>query len=347
MIRRSQFLATSVASVGVVVGPLRVRADDLAPVRLGVLKIGSDAPFFLAEKLGYFAAEGIKVNYTQFQSSEQMMPLLAQGQLDVGGGAPGASLYNAVIHGSDIRAVADATSDPPGYGFAKLLVRTDLVKSGRYKSIKDLKGMHVAGAARASSSAPQWAHLLAKAGLKIDDVKREALPYPQHVVAFQNGAIDAALTSEPFATRTVEVGAAVQMGSNDEFYPNQQASVILYGGPFATNNHDSGMRFLRAFVRGVRYYTDNLKNGHIDGPAADDIIKLMATETGAPESVFRSVTPNAMNPNAHVNLASMRDDLAFYKEQGFIEGSITADQVVDDSFATQVIRQLGTYKRRK
>ena len=43
----------------------------------------------------------------------------------------------------------------------------------------------------------------------------------------------------------------------------------------------------------------------------------------------------------------MRDDLAFYKEQGFIEGQITADAVVDDSFATEVVRQLGRYRKRR
>lgn len=342
--RRSGFLLASALAAAV---PRTAFAQDVSTVRLGVLKIGSDAPIFIAERYGYFKDEGLKVEYTQFQSSETMMPLLANNALDVGGGAPGASLYNAVIHGADIRAVADATSDPPGYGFAKLLVRTDLVKSGRYKSFKDLKGMHVAGAARASSSAPQWAHLLAKAGLKIDDVRREALPYPQHVIALQNGAIEASLTSEPFATSAIELGAAVKMASNDEFYPNQQASCILFGGPFAKTNRAAGVHFMRAFVRGVRYYTDNLNNGHIDGPNADAIVKLLSAEIGAPESIFQKTTPNAMNPDAHVNLASMRDDLAFYKEQGFIEGSITSEQVVDDSFASDVVRQLGRYRKRR
>jgi len=344
--KRAAFAAA--AAAGLTAAATRaVPAQELATVRVGVLRIGSDAPFFIAEHFGYFKDEGLQIEYTQFQSSEIMMPLLAQGALDVGGGAPGASLYNAVIHGSDIKAVADATSDPPGYGFAKLLVRTDLVTSGKYKTIKDLKGMHVAGAARASSSAPQWAHLLARAGLHIDDVRREALPYPQHVVALQNGAIDASLTAEPFATRTIELGAAVKMASNDEFYPNQEASVILYGGKFASSNRSTGVHFLRAFIRGVRYYTDNLNGGHIQGPNADEVIKLLAAGIGAPENLFQKTTPNAMNPDAHVNRASMRDDLAFYKEQGFIEGQITADQVVDDSFATEVVRQLGRYRKRR
>lgn len=341
--RRSAFLA--VAGAALAATPLG--AQELTTVRLGVLKIGSDAPIFIAEHFGYFKDEGLQVQYTQFQSSEIMMPLLANGALDVGGGAPGASLYNAVIHGSDIKAVADATSDPPGYGFAKLLIRTELVKSGKYKTFRDLKGMHVAGAARASSSSPQWAHLLAKAGLKIDDVRRDALPYPQHVVALQNGAIDASLTSEPFATQAIELGVAVKMASNDEFYPNQEASVILYGGKFASQNRAAGVHFLRAFIRGVRYYTDNLNNGHIEGPNADEVIKILAAGIGAPESLFQKTTPNAMNPDAHVNLASMRDDLAFYKSQGFIEGQISSEQVVDDSFATDVVRQLGRYRKRR
>lgn len=344
--RRSTFVSSAALVAGAATLPLRVRAQELATVKLGQLKIGSDAPIFIAEHHGFFRDEGIRVEGTVFQSSEQMMPLLSAGSLDVGGGAPGASLYNAVIHGAEIRAVADATSDPPGYGFAKLLIRADLVKSGRYTGLKDLKGMHVAGAARASSSAPQWAHVLAKAGLKLDDVRREALPYPQHVVALQNGAIDAAMSSEPFATQAVELGVAVKVASNDEFYPNQQASCVLYGGPFIKNRRELGMKFLRAFTKGVRYYTDNLNNGHIEGPNADEIVKILASEIGAPESLFRKTTPNAMNPDIRVNLVSMRNDLAFYKQQGFIEGEITADAVVDDSFPTEVMRRLGRYRKR-
>lgn len=325
--------------------PAAVRAQELASIKIGNLKLTSDAPMWIADRFGYFRDEGLKVEFLLFQSSETMMALLATGQLDVGSGAAGSSLYNAVIHGVDVRAVADTSSDPPGYGWAKLFVRADLMKSGRFKTIADLRGMTVAGAAIASSSAPQLAHLLAKAGLQFSDVKRQALPYPQHLVAFKNGAIDASLTVEPFATLVEDSGVAAKIVGNDQFYPNQEVSVVLFSGNFVKVRRDMGLHFIRAYLKGVRYYTDSLVGGKIAGRNADTVLKILADETGAQRSLFERATPIPMNPNGYVNRTSMRADLAFYRSQGFIEGPITTDAIVDDSFVTQALRQLGPYKR--
>lgn len=321
-------------------------AQDLTAVRVGVLGISTDAPIWIADEKGYFREQGIKLEMVKFASSEVMMPLLAGTDLDIGTGAPGASLYNAVIRGIDVRAVADAATDPPGYGWAKLLVRSDLVKSGKFKTIRDLKGMTIAGAARASSSSPQVARLLAQGGLEFGDVKRTVLPYPQHVIALQNGAIDASLTIEPFATLAVESGAAVAIIGNDAFYPNQEVSCVLCSAGLIKNRRDVIVRYLRGFLKGVRYYQSGLLNGHLAGPTADEIVRIISAHTGANEALIRRTTPVSMNPNGQLNLASMRADLAFYKSQGFIEGTVTVDQVVDTTLSAEATKTIGIDRRR-
>lgn len=274
-----------------------------------------------------------------------MLAPLSAGQLDVAGGAPAASLYNAVARGLDVRLVADLGSDPPGYGYDHLLVRSDLVKSGRFKTIKDLKGMTIASVARGSTAAPLLAHLLAKAGLRLADVKREYLGFPEHVVALRNHAVDAAMTIEPFATYATQDGSAVKVMGNDEFYPNQEISVVMYGGTFVRNHRDLGVKFMRAYIRGVRYYNDALANGAIAGANADAVIAILADETKSKDpSIFRKITPTGVNPDGHVRLDSLRDDLAFFTSAGLIEGTVTVDQVVDDSFANEAVKQLGPYK---
>ncbi len=322
------------------------QAQDLTTVRAGYLGIATDAPVWLADQNGYFREQGIKLELVKFTSSETMMPLLSTGQLDVGNGAPGASLYNAVIHGVDVRAVADAATDPPGYGWSKLLIRTDLVKSGKFKGIKDLKGMTIGGAARASSSSAQVARLLAKAGLKFTDVKRAVLPYPEHVVAFQNGAFEASLTIEPFATLAIESGAAVGFMGNDQFYPNQEVSCILCSSQLIKSKRDLIVRYLRGFLKGVRFYTDALQGGKLAGPTSDTVVKVISAHTGANEALIRRTTPVAIDPNGRLNVGSMREDLAFYQEQGFIEGSITSDQVIDTTLSPEALKTIGVYRRK-
>ncbi|MEN3276897.1 MAG: NitT/TauT family transport system substrate-binding protein, partial [Massilia sp.] len=137
-------IALTVATVAAAQAP--------AALRVGVSGASSDAVFYIAHKKNYFKEEGLTVAFTQFDSAAKMVAPLGNGQLDVGGGSPSAGLYNAVARGIDIKIVADKGSTPPGYGFQPLLVRKDLVDSGRYKTLKDLKGMKIAGSAPGSAS---------------------------------------------------------------------------------------------------------------------------------------------------------------------------------------------------
>jgi NitT/TauT family transport system substrate-binding protein len=270
-----------------------------------------------------------------------MIAPLSTGQLDVGGGSAAASLYNAVARGADVRLVADLGSDPPGYGFDQMIVRADLVKSGKYKSIKDLKGMTVATNALGSPSSTQLVKFLAKGGLTLDDVKHIYLPYTQHEVALRNGSLDAASTIEPFATDAIKTGVAVRAAGDDEFYPNQEISVVMYGGAFVREHRDLGVKFMRAYIRGVRFYNDALAHGKLAGPNAAAVIKLLNEETKMDPAVLRDIVPTGANPDGKLNVASLREDLAAFKGWGLIEGNVTADQTVDASFAAEAVKELG------
>ena len=151
---------------------LPATAADLVNVRVGLVNASSDVGFFIADKKGYFAQEGIKAVFTEFDSGARMVAPLGNAQLEVGAGSVSAGLYNAVARGIEIKIVADKGSTPPGYGFQPLLVRKDHVDSGRYKSLKDLKGMKIAGSAPGSGSTSTLNEALKKAGLKYEEVDR-------------------------------------------------------------------------------------------------------------------------------------------------------------------------------
>src|SRR5438045_6892285 len=224
-------------------------AADLVNVRVGIVNASSDVGFFIADKKGYFREEGISVSFTEFDSGARMVAPLGTGQLDVGAGSVSAGLYNAVARGIDIKIVADKGSTPPGYGFQPLLVRKDLVDSGRYKALKDLKGMKIAGSGPGSASTSTLNEALKQGGLKYADVERVFMGFPQHVVALQNKAVDAAMPTEPSATRAVESGAAVRIMGDDQIYPYHQLAVVLYGGAFMKEKPQVARKFMRAYLR--------------------------------------------------------------------------------------------------
>jgi NitT/TauT family transport system substrate-binding protein len=322
-------------------------AAEPVVVRVGLANASSDVGFFIADKKGYFKQEGLNVSFLTFDSGAKMVAPLGNGQLEVGAGSPSAGLYNAVARGIDIKIVADKGSTPPGYGYQPLLVRKDLVDSGRYKSLKDLKGMKIAGSATGSASTSTLNEALKKAGLKYGDVERIFLGFPQHVMALQNKAVDAAMTTEPSATKAIQSGAAVRVMGDDVIYPNHQLAVVLYSSAFIKDNPDAAKRFMRAYLRAVREYNDALKDGKIAGPNAADVIAILTEYTNIKDpAVYRTITPQGCNPDGAVHEPSLKNDLAFYKDEGQIKGNVTVEQALDNSFVEAAVKDLGPYKPR-
>ncbi|MBI5909338.1 MAG: ABC transporter substrate-binding protein [Betaproteobacteria bacterium] len=342
-------ISATLIGIATLAGPglAGTQAQAATTVRVGITNSSSDVGFFIAEKKGYFLQEGINVTYTPFDSAAKMVAPLGVGQLDVGGGSSSAGLFNAAARGIPIKIVADKGSSPPGHGYVPLLVRKDLVISGRVKSFHDLKGLKVAGSSPGISTAVMMNEALKKGGLTYSDVTMVSMGFPQHVLALQNKAIDASLTTEPSATAAVINGAAVRFAGNDEIYPYHQVAVVLYGGIFIKDNPEVARKFMRAYVRAVRDYNDALKDGKLTGPKADEIIAILVEFTNIKDpNVYRTIVTPGNNPDGKVNEASLRKDFQFYKEQGLIEGDVSVEQVVDNSFAEAAVKELGAYVRR-
>jgi NitT/TauT family transport system substrate-binding protein len=319
--------------------------DDSAVVRVGVMDALTMSPFFVGVAKGYFHDEGLDVQFVQFDSATTMVVPLAQGRIDAGGGALSASFYNSVARGLDVRIVADMGNDAPGYGFEQLLVRSDLVKSGRYKTIKDLKGMRVAVNTLGAASTVAIDRLLRKAGLTLADITRITLPFPQHAAAFANGSIDASVMAEPTATVTANTGAATRVLNADSWYPDQQIAALFFGTSLLRTRRDAGEKFMRAYVRAVRYYNDALRDGKLAGPA--DVIRILAQSSPIHDPVMlRAITPNGVDVNGRLNRDSMRADLKFYQTQGLIESPLEVDATIDDGFRTAALKQLGIDRRK-
>jgi NitT/TauT family transport system substrate-binding protein len=282
-----------------------VRAAEVAQVRIGIARTMSDVGYYVADAMGFFRDEGIEVTMTPFNSAAQMMAPLGVGDLDVGGGTVSAGFYNSIGRGIATKIVADQASMKPGYGYSSLMVRKDLVDGGRYKTLADLKGMKVAIGAPGTGTASALNETLKMGGLKYGDVDVVYLGFPEHLPAFLNKGIDAAISNEPTMTLEIEQGAAVRIVGNDVTYPDQQTAVVFYSERFSKNRHDVAERFMRAYIRGVRLYNDALKNGRLAGPSADKIIPILTKYTSTKdEAMFRRIIPSAVNPNGEVNIAS-------------------------------------------
>jgi NitT/TauT family transport system substrate-binding protein len=321
-------------------------AQTNTAVKVASAGIASDIGFFLAHKKGYFRAEGLDVSLTTLANSPQMIGPLGMGQLDVGAGTVAASLYNAVAQNIAIRAVADKGSMRAGYGFSGLLVRKDVVESGRFKGFKDLKGMKIAVGTFGSANSSAVNEALKRGGLTWDDASMVELAFPQHLAAYANKAIEASMTNEPTASQAVKDGLAVRFAGNDEIYPDQQTAVVLYSEIFARQRPLLALRFMRAYVKAIREYNDALKGGKIAGPNADEVISILTEYTFIKDArTHREITPAAIDPDGRMNLNGLRNDLAFFKQRKLLQDpGITVERILDTSFAAAAVAELGPYQ---
>jgi NitT/TauT family transport system substrate-binding protein len=339
-VKRIEALAVVAGACAAVSGrPAAAQTPDT--VTVGAVNSVADTPFLIADRKGFFRDVGVDVKFQTFDSGAGMIAPIGTGQIDVAGGAPAAGLYNAIARGINMKIVADRATDPPGYGFNVLIVRRDLVTSGRYKTLADLKGMKFAEPGKGSTSLATTERLLQKAGLKYDDVEHVFLGFPEQVVALQNGSIDATCVLEPWATQAVKLGIATRISGADAWYPSQQLAVVLYSVDFATRRQDAANRFMVAYVRALRYYNDALLNGHIAGKNAADIIAILADVTKLDPQTLREMTAAGVNPTGHINEKSLRDDIATFKAHDYITADPPLATVIDMRFVDHANTVLG------
>ena len=116
---------------------------------------------------------------------------------------------------------------------------------------------------------------LKRGGHRFEDAESVELAFPQMIAALRNKAIDAAMMTEPSITNAIDAGVAVKVADYNEFYPNQQTSVLIYSEKFMKQRRAVAQKFMRAYVRGIRFYFAALKDGKIAGENAEKVIDIV------------------------------------------------------------------------
>ena len=332
------------ALAGVLAANFAIAAQAADKVAVGTGGSASDAPFYIAYDKGFFKDEGLDVDLIVLDSGAKVIAPLGTGELDVGSGALSVGFWNALVRGIKFRIVADRGHAQPGYLYQTVFMRKDLVDSGQFKSLKDLKGLRLGFAAQGVTSLSLLNEAAKYAGIKFEDITPVYLSFPQQIAALQNKALDGTLLIEPQATVAVNAGYGVRFMDTNEFYPYQQISVIFFSDKFATQRKDVAEKFMRAWLRGVRSYNDAIKDGKIVG--ADEIVATMAKSFNMNPVLVREMYSQAVDVTGAVNAAGVQKDLDFFLAQGWVTGQIKASDVIDMSFAQKASAELGPYQRK-
>lgn len=338
----SAIVKNAITLIGLISSVNFVAAQNVTQVTVGTAQAISDTAIYVTFKKGWFREEGIDAKIVDFDSAARMVAPLGAGQLDVGAGSASAGLYNAYTRGVAIRIVADKAASLPLYGSNKLIIRNDLVESGRFKTLRDLKGLRIAMVAPGVSNTSTLNSMLRSVGLRYSDVETVDMPPTNHVLALSNKAVDGGVTLEPMVTIAAHSGYGRIIMRDDEIDPGHQLAVLLYSESFA-RNQDLGVRFMRAYLRGLRFYQAALKDGRLAGPNSDEIMTIITETTPIKDKkILSMITPAGVDPNGRVNQVSLQKDLDFYTEQGLIEKPVDIGKMIDMSFVEAALKSLGS-----
>lgn len=273
------------------------------------------APLMIAFAERYFSEEGLDVELVSALRTEESLVALVTGDLDVRPGPLNAGLLSAIARGAPVRITAGMLELTRGdCSYFALVVRRGIDTSGtpalrRMRTSQD-------GASRYVVS-----RMLAKRKLPISAIETVRLPEAVMAMALENGSLDAAAVSEPALSRVARAGVLWLTG--EDAVPGFQWGVLAFGERLLTRERDTGMRFMRAYQRGVARYNEGKTERNV---------AIIAELTGAsPEDVRASCWPD-FRPDSRVNWASIAEFQAWARSEKLMEHFVSPEQAWDSAF---------------
>lgn len=300
-------------------------------IRVGSSPVISSAGIYLAEARGYFKDQGLKVEITDFNNSgASMTALLSKGELEVGAGNIASSHFNAILAGQKFKFVADKGHIEKGKDYMGLIVREDHIKTGRFKSLKDLKGFKMGLTSLDGVSQQIVAErFLTQNGLKASDVEFVKMSYAEMNVALKSKLIDATIQLEPFVAKAELEGIAKMTHSAAEVHPHQQSAALLYSQDFIEKHPVEAKKFMVAYVKAIRDYNQAFVHNVGKVKLIADLKKVLKIED---DKIWNQMKPVGLSDDGKINPESLDEDLKWYLEKKYVTKPLAVKDIVDNQF---------------
>jgi len=316
---------------------LPARGQQPVTVRVGTLKLVGGAPLFVAQERGYFRQEGIDLRFVYFGAAAPVATAVATGDVEVGATGITGTLFNLSSGGAKIWLVADRGQERPGYPLNAVVVSKAAYGQG-VRSLRDLKGKRIGLTTLGSTFHYQIGKLLERERLSAKDVELIPLREVQLVVqAVQSNQVAAAILSPPWGRVAEQQGWGTVLFWVGDRLVNQVTGVFY--GDRMRQNHELGVRFMKAYVRATREYFDACL-AKPRRPACREVVVLTARSIEQPESAVEDSLPY-IDRDARLYTLDLEHQLAWYVQNGMVTTPRPVGQVVDGTFLRDALIALG------
>ena len=248
-------------------------------------------PLTIAERQGYFKAEGLDVEVLDFPGGAKALQALLGGSVDIVSGA-----YEHTISqqakGQNIEALFLQGK------YAGIVLGMSKAKAAQYKSPKDLKGMKIGVTAPGSSTNMFVNILLAKDGLKPDSVAIIGVGATAGAVAImKRGEIDAISNLDPVVTMLESGGDIVPVvdtrtakGMQDVYQGAYAAGCIYVPVDFAKKYPNTAQAVVNAMMRALRF---------IQNSTPDQIVAAVPPDYYSDKALYKSALEKNLETYKH------------------------------------------------
>ncbi|MEM8691367.1 MAG: ABC transporter substrate-binding protein [Pseudomonadota bacterium] len=303
-------------------------------IKVGALRFTSHAASFVAFERGYFAEDGLDVSFEFFQAAQPMAVAIASGDADYAVTAVSGGLISLAEKGA-AKVIGGALSEEAGIDGQKILASNAAFEAG-LTSPAALDGKSFAVTQAGSSFHYMGSKIAGAEGAKVSFKPLQKVG--AIIGAMKSGQVDAWSIVPHIAKPMAASGAMHIIGDVADYLPNYQVTTVFTSAANAGNERAKTESFLRAFSKGAADFNAALVDKTAGEEAAEEMVKLIHkyVYTDRPyEKAAPSIRNGAMriNADAALNMASVEDQLNWFKLEKLVKESITTETLVDGSYA--------------
>lgn len=313
--------------------PTAAPAAGLKTVRVGYVPVSINYAFYVGVEKGYFKEQGLDVQLLPTDGGSDAVVQVASGSFEASGSGIAASMLNAVQRGIEFEIVASLHTERPKVA-SPLVVSKKRFETGELTKVTDLKGKKLATNNRGTATEWWLSAALAKAGLDIKDVEVVGMPFQNIAAALENGSLDGAILTEPFATAAEDKGLIKRLSEDfiSDFYP----TYVYYNKKWSTENPAAAQGFVKAYLKAVR----DLQGDKRYDPAN---LAILAKWTKTDAEVLKRIPLAYFDPNGGVPVDNIMTLQTFYRKQGLLTYPTDMDMArfVNRAYVDNAIKELG------
>jgi NitT/TauT family transport system substrate-binding protein len=305
------------------------RCEELLKAKVGVLRLSSSAPVFIAQDKGYFRDAGLDIELKFFDAAQPIAVATTSGDIDFGVTAFTAGLYNLAGKGT-LKVIGGMSREKAGYPLIGYFASNNAYAAG-LKTPKDLAGKRIAVTQVGSSFHYSLGLLADKYGFKLSDVKVLPLQSLSNAAAALKGeTVDAVLLPASTARTLMDAGGAKLLGWVGDETPWQLGAV--FASPKTLADKPLVTKFLGALARADREYHDVILANVAGGKApinemTKPLLEIIAKYTNLP---VEQVVGNCayIDPDGKLDVKNVANQISWLQEQGFVDKGFNVDAII-------------------